>query len=165
MRMAFGLLGLLVTVGVIVWLWSQPGAHPADTVKRGQDAEKQVRAATVGPKLHFTKMAGGMAVAGPSDSSEDALGAAFDLKTNDVVTATSTGPLPDDESLAMNMIQAERQQLTIRRDGQPMILTPGQPARPVGAPANNVPQPPTDRPPSIRDKINDLGKDMNRTEP
>lgn len=39
MRAAFGLGGLLVAVGVIVWLWSVN--HPADTVRTAQKAQEQ----------------------------------------------------------------------------------------------------------------------------
>lgn len=42
MKFAFGLVGLLLVVGVIAYYWGNV-SHPADTVRQGEQAKKQVR--------------------------------------------------------------------------------------------------------------------------
>lgn len=43
MKFGFGLVGLLVVIGIIAFLWGPGGMHPADTARTGMEAQKQVR--------------------------------------------------------------------------------------------------------------------------
>src|SRR5690606_31908885 len=43
MKFGFGLVGLLVVIGIIAFLWGPGGSHPADTARTGMEAQKKVR--------------------------------------------------------------------------------------------------------------------------
>lgn len=139
MRAAFGLVSLLVVVGVIVMLMKT--YHPADTVRRGQDAREQAEqfagvgaAESIGFEPVHTqggKLAGlKVARLEPGGVMEKAFG----LKVGDLIVGV--GPLEfrdmdADEARAFALEAYQRRQvLTVRRGDEPLKLEWASPSQP-----------------------------------
>jgi C-terminal processing protease CtpA/Prc len=134
MRAAFGLAGLLVAVGVIVWLMSIN--HPADTARAGKKAEEQAQQfAGVGAResirveprerggrlyaLHVNYLVKG----GPLEKH-------YGLKRDDLIVRIGPLDVKEMDSVRDGMdwlVQAYQtnRELTIMREGQQVVLEAG----------------------------------------
>src|SRR5688572_16215212 len=142
MRMAFGLVSVLVVLGIIVFIMKSV-EHPADTVRRlepvkedarqlaGQDKSgmKASESITLDPRMRGSKLEGmlvtWLVAQGPMQ-------AYFGLQVNDVIVEIAGMKVGDvsnnDGSLAEAMIweaYQRRQALTVLRQGYMLVLEPG----------------------------------------
>jgi hypothetical protein len=132
MRGAFGLVGLLVCCGIVIWLWSRPGAHPADTVREGQKAQEQVKemdpyyamkSVTLTPQEVNGRIAG---IAVTKIDPAGPMAKLYGLKQGDVILAA--GPLElneaDGDKLVFDAYQ-KKGPLTVKRGDEKIILQAG----------------------------------------
>jgi hypothetical protein len=133
MRGAFGLVGLLVCVGIVVWVWSQKGAHPADTAKELQKAQDRIeefdpaaamKSATLAPKEVNGKIVG---IEVTKIDPSGAMAKKYGLQKGDIII--SAGPLDVKESDGDKLVlEAYRTQapLVVQRGSEKLTLTPAQ---------------------------------------
>lgn len=149
MRAAFGLVGLLVAIGVIVAMMAVN--HPADTIKRAEPARQKAQqiagydgegglakdSVTLSPEVVNGKLKYVLVeklVAGGAYEKY------YGLKRNDSIVAAGPMDLRDEDGeMAVELIHKAYQQqwpLTVMRGGQKVELpqaTPGAPAKGAGA--------------------------------
>ena len=140
MRMGFGLVGILVTIGIIAWFWGFV-AHPADTVRKGQEVRAQaaqiagVDAATGMPATASIKLSArerngrldGLVV--ESIIPGGPMATYFGLRPDDVIVEIGDAGRVRDiaggaemaEALACEAYQ-RKWPLVIERDGKPLTL-------------------------------------------
>lgn len=138
MRSAFGLVGLLVAVGIIIILWSV-GFHPADQVQRGQPAKEQAQqwagvtedGVKVRDTIRYSSFESGGRFRGlmiDEMTPQSPMRTFYHLKENDVIIEAMEMTFKDysfDEAKAFVETAYQRTgRITILRDGQRIRLTP-----------------------------------------
>ena len=180
MRAIFGLVGILVTLGVIVWIMAAPGGE-LDQISAAKKVKD--KAVVVTNTLSGKESDGGQMLADPLtlepnpggnlkyltltaiDPGGSELATQYGLRVGDEIT--SVGPLPvggmsisnvSDAKAMMNSMRGV-QTLTVRRNGQTLTLDPNdpqsvpQPAASV-APTNAVPVPGAPMAPAAAERSN-----------